>query len=249
MHSSYFQFGHLHVPIFGVFAALGLVAALYLSQRTARLGHLSPESVWNTCFTAIISAFVISRLLLVAFNLHSFLQYPFLVLSLPSLTTTGILLTAIFMLAYLRWRKLALLAVLDAVAPCAALLWSFLSLGRVVDGTRNGMPVHLWQSHETAVHPVELYTFIAASAICLYLLSALRSSIRTGQTTAVALISAGVTIFFIDFFRLPSELLASSWLDPSQIMGVAMLLAGALILTRNANEPPAEDRNKAPHAV
>ncbi len=117
LHSSYLQLGHLHIPVLGVFAALGLMGALALSQRTARYAGLAPEAVWNAGMTAIVSAFVISRLLLIAFNPHSFLQYPLLILALPSLTTTGIFITALFMLGFIRWCKLPLLPLLDATAP------------------------------------------------------------------------------------------------------------------------------------
>ena len=137
------------------------MAALALSQRTARYTGLDPEAVWNAGITAVASAFVISRLLLIAFNLQSFLQYPLLMMSLPSLTSTGVLLTSLFMLFYLHWRRLPLLTVLDTVAPIAALLWAFVSLGRVAEGTKDGMPTHLpWGVGDRvlgAVHPVEIY--------------------------------------------------------------------------------------------
>ena len=101
---------------------------------------------------AIVSAFVISRLLLIAFNFSSFLRQPLLILALPSLTTVGIVLTAFFMLGYLRWRSLPLLPFLDAIAPCAALLWIFLSLGLYFEGTRDGMPSH-WSSSAESGFP------------------------------------------------------------------------------------------------
>jgi len=173
VHSFYLQLGPLHIPIFGIFAALGLMSAFALSQRTARHAGLNPDAVWNALMTAVISAFVISRLLLIAFNLHNFLEYPLLMIGLPSLTSTGVLLTSLFMLLYLRWRRLPLPAFLDAVAPCAALLWAFVNLGRIAQGTREGMPAHLpWGVGDAQlgrVHPVEMYTVVAASALCIWL--------------------------------------------------------------------------------
>src|ERR1700693_1743158 len=101
------------------------MAGLGLSQRTARSVGIDGAKLWDAGITGMIAAFVISRALLVVFNLHSFLMYPTLLLAVPSLTTTGVLLTAAFLLLYLRRKRLALLAVLDASAPRAALVWAF----------------------------------------------------------------------------------------------------------------------------
>jgi phosphatidylglycerol:prolipoprotein diacylglycerol transferase len=120
LHPSFFQLGHLHIPIFGVVAAIGLMAALAFSQITARYADLDGAALWDAGLTGMIAVFVISRVLLVVFNLHSFLMYPVLLLAVPSLTSTGVLLTAAFLVVYLRRKRLPLLAVLDASAPCAA---------------------------------------------------------------------------------------------------------------------------------
>jgi phosphatidylglycerol:prolipoprotein diacylglycerol transferase len=227
------------------------MAALGLSQRTARYAGLKAEAVWDAGVAAVVAAFVISRLLLVVFNLRSFVADPWLVLALPSLTGSGVLLTAIFMLGYVRWRRLPLLRLLDAAAPCGALLWAFLSLGRVVDGTREGMRA----GGSGFVHPVELYACFAAALVCVVLLRVLllaRGRSGEGLTAGLGLGLAGVAIFFIDFFRLPSDLLSEAWpnapLDPSQIMGVAMLLTG-IALARRAAAPAPMRENEATDAV
>jgi phosphatidylglycerol:prolipoprotein diacylglycerol transferase len=230
------------------------MSALAFSQRSARYARLDPEAVWNALMTAVISAFVISRLLLIAFNLHSFVEYPLLLMSLPSLTSTGVLLTSLFMLLYLRWRRLPLPAFLDAVAPCAALLWAFLNLGRIAQGTRDGMPTHLpWgvgDSQLGRVHPVEMYTVVAAAALCLWLYRFLKQNgSQAGRTFASGLVFAGISIFFLDFFRLPSDLLANSWLDPAQIIAVVMVFAGGALLLRAPAPSHAARSNERANAV
>ena len=72
MHPYLLHSGHLLLPTFGVLAAIGLMAALTLSLRTAATVSLNPEAVWNAGLFAILSAFVLSRLLLIVTNL----QYP-----------------------------------------------------------------------------------------------------------------------------------------------------------------------------
>jgi phosphatidylglycerol:prolipoprotein diacylglycerol transferase len=236
---------------------MGIMAALGLSQRTARYAGLKAEAVWNAGFVTVVAAFVISRLLLVAFNLHSFLEYPWLVLALPSLTGLGVLITAVFMLGYARWRGLPLLRLIDAAAPCVALLWAFLSLGRVFDGTRDGMTTLVaWRVGDGPngfVHPVEVYACVAASVVCVVLLRTFHPRYCEGRTAGLGLALAGAAIFFLDFFRLPSDLLSEAWpnapLDPSQIIGVAMVLTGIALLRRVSAEAAMREKNEATDAV
>ncbi len=242
MHSTYLQLGPLHLPYFGLVAAIGLLAALTLAERCASWAALSPAAVWDAGMTAVIAAFVISRLLLIVFNLHSFLSYPLLILALPSLTSTGVLLTALFMFGYLRWRRLPLLSTLDVAAPAAALLWAFVGLGRMVEGTREGMPTTLpWGIGDRtaggarlgagfgAVHPVELYQLLVAAVLCAVLLASLRRRAYAGQTGGLAFFAGGLAVFFLDFFRIPSDILTHAWIDPAQILALPMVVVGAVM--------------------
>jgi phosphatidylglycerol:prolipoprotein diacylglycerol transferase len=271
LHPTFFQLGSLHIPIFGVVAAIGLMAALALCQRTARYASLDPTALWDAGLTGMIAAFVISRLLLIVFNFHSFLTYPVLLMAVPSLTSTGILLTAAFMVLYLRRKRLPLLAVLDASAPCAALIWAFVNLGRIAEGTKDGMPSTLpwaiaagmpspmpgsmpgsmYSAMHAGVHPVELYTVLVALALCALLFSLLRRRDYTGRTTALGLLTAGVAVFFLDFFRLPSDLFPDShtaWLDPAQVLALGMILVGSVLVFRGPSKHQEADRIGAGNA-
>ena len=102
----YFSLGRVHLPAYGVIAAFGLLLALLLSQHTAKLAGLSADQLWDAGVFAILAAFVTSRALLVAFNFRSFLSYPLLVLSLPSLTYTGMLLAGTAVAVYFRFKRI-----------------------------------------------------------------------------------------------------------------------------------------------
>jgi len=250
VHASFFQLGRLHIPVFGVVAALGLIAGLSLSQRTARYVGLEPAAVWDAGMVAVLAAFVVSRALLVVFNLHSFLMYPLMVLGVPSLTGTGVALTTVFLGFYLRWRRLPLLAVLDAMAPCAALLWAFLSLGRVLDGTMDGMPTSVaWGVGApgimgSKVHPVEFYTLLVAAGLCVVLLGVVMRRGVVGHTAGWGMLLGGVAAFFLDFFRVPSVLFEKSWMDPAQFVGVGMVVVGGLVLTRRFARVQVEEEDR-----
>jgi phosphatidylglycerol---prolipoprotein diacylglyceryl transferase len=244
MHPQLLHFGRLVLPTFGVLAAVGLMAGLSMSLRTAAKLGLSPDRVWNAGLFTLLAAFVLSRLLLIVANLQTFLAYPLIMLAVPSLTAGGVLLTAIAAAIYIWLHQLPLLRVLDAWAPCATLIWAFLALGHLAEGSDPGLITTVpWSiaspSGLTRLHPVALYAAIAAVVITLVLLKWLSACNRPGQIAALALMSAGAAQFLITFYRQPSfdelpERLA--FLDPIQWAGVGMIVAAGLLLLRQPTQ-------------
>lgn len=236
--------GHLILPTFGVLVALGLMAGLTLSLHTAAKVGLLPDRVWNAGLFMLVTAFILSRLLLAVENFGTFIHFPVLLLMVPSLTPLGIALTIIATLVYLRLRHLPLLKTLDAWAPCATLIWAFLALGHFAEGSDAGLPTTLpWglampPSDFPKLHPVALYAVIAAFIITTALLVVLRSRLRPGSVVATALAATGVAQFGLTFFRQPYEYAEpmGKLLDPIQWIAVAMIVACGLILMLRPQE-------------
>jgi phosphatidylglycerol:prolipoprotein diacylglycerol transferase len=237
LHPYILHFGNLFLPTFGVLAAIGLMTALLLSLRTAAILGLSPDKLWNAGLFAILSAFVLSRILLIVTNLHSFFIYPILLLTVPSLTAMGILVTVAVTLVYLRLRGLPVARTLDAWAPCATLAWAFLALGHFAEGSDPGLPTALpWGMAippDTAprLHPVALYATIVAALITIGLLRYLSPSRVPGETAANALGATGVAQFLLTFLRQPNPypVPLGTVLDPIQWISLGMILAGVVI--------------------
>jgi phosphatidylglycerol---prolipoprotein diacylglyceryl transferase len=229
--------GHLLIPTFGFLTAVGLMAALSLSLRTAVAVGLDPEKLWNAGLFTILSAFVLSRVLLIAANPHSFLAYPILLVMVPSLTAAGILLTVVVTALYLRIRSLPFLAALDAWAPCATLVWAFLALGHFFEGSDAGLPSTVpWglaiPPDHARLHPVALYAALAAAILTVVLLRHLgRRWQHPGDTLALALLASGTIQFLLTFFRQPYPYPGSLTilLDPIQWIALGMILFAALI--------------------
>jgi phosphatidylglycerol:prolipoprotein diacylglycerol transferase len=245
MHPYLLHSGHLLLPTFGVLAAIGLMVALTLSLGTAALVGLPPEKLWNAGLFTLLSAFALSRLILIASNLHDFLAYPIFLLMVPSLNATGILLTILATAIYLRLRQLPLLDTLDAWAPCATLIWTFLALGHFAEGSDAGLPTTLpWgmaiPPSTTRLHPVALYSAVAAAALTVILLRALPRRHNAGDTIALALATSGATQFLLTFFRQPFP--GSTLLDPIQWIALGMIAAAGFILVL-------QPRKLVPHAV
>lgn len=239
MHPYILHSGHLFLPTFGVLAALGLMAGLTLSLRTAVKVGLPSDALWNAGLFTLLAAFILSRLLLVATNFTNFLHYPILLLMVPSLTPMGIVLTIIATVIYLRLRHLLLLRTLDAWAPCATLIWAFLALGHFAEGSDAGLPTTLpWglaipPDDAPRLHPVALYAAIVAAMITIALLILLRRHRRSGGIAAAALAAAGIAQFLLTFFRQPylysGSALFDHVLDPIQWVAIAMIAAAGVI--------------------
>jgi phosphatidylglycerol:prolipoprotein diacylglycerol transferase len=229
----FISLGRLQLPVFGLFAAAGLMAAMMLGLRTARMAGIDRDAFWDTGMLAVFSAFLLSRALLVVENMRLFFAYPLLLLHLPSLTDGGLLLAALVTALYMRRRRLPLLCALDAAAPCAALLAAVLAFGRFADGTREGMPM-AWRWAVTSafgrVHPVELYSAIAWLAACAVLLWVLRRAKRAGETAAWGLLLGGLLLFVLDFFHLPAVFYGNAWLDRVQWRALMLIGGGCLML-------------------
>jgi phosphatidylglycerol---prolipoprotein diacylglyceryl transferase len=244
----FLSFGRFHIPIFGLFAAAGLICAMMLGQRTARLARLDPDALWDLGMFIVFTAFLLSRALLVLENFRVFLHYPVLVLELPSLTQGGIALTAAVSYLYVRHRHLPLLKVLDALAPCVALVWAFLDLGTFAGGTREGMPTSFPLSTLSAfgrVHPVEIESAIARAVLCGILLWMLLRLRRPGETAAWGLILGGLVLFFTAFLRLPATLYSNAPLDGIQLRALAAIVAGGVLLAWRVGASP-HDAGGAP---
>jgi phosphatidylglycerol:prolipoprotein diacylglycerol transferase len=220
-------FGRPHLPVYGLLAVAGLFGALWLSQRTAMQTGLGPEELWDAGIFAVLAAFFASRLLLVAESPRAFVSYPLLVLRLPSFTYAGMLLTALLTVLYLRRKRLPVQSVLDAWAPCAALLACGLQLGDFLARTDAGLPTASGRTF-----PVGALGAVLAAMLCAGLLWRLRKQPRAGEVAALAMMVGGFLSFLLDTLRQPAPgTAADAWLEPSQWIALGAMLAGAGLWT------------------
>jgi phosphatidylglycerol:prolipoprotein diacylglycerol transferase len=227
--------GHLYLPTFGALAALGLMLSLTLSLKTAETVGLSPDSVWNAGMFAVLAAFILSRMLLVATNLRSFMQYPLLLLAVPSLTAMGLLLTGIATGVWLWMHRLPLLTTLDAWAPCATMTWAFLALGHFAEGSDLGMPTDsrlgfALPGFTTRQIPVAVYAATVAVILTVLMVKHLRMRQHAGDTLAVTLGLAGLAQFLLCFWREPSfDATFGALLDPLEWVALGMIVCSVIV--------------------
>ena len=96
MHPVLFHIGSVVIPSYGAVTALGVLLALALAQRTARIAGVNPGKMWNLCILSLFAALAAARLLLVVANWSALRLHPAWVLGLamvhhPLLAAVGAL--------------------------------------------------------------------------------------------------------------------------------------------------------------
>ncbi len=238
--SGVLRVGPLRVSVYGLCAAVGLVAALWLSAETAKLVGLEGNKVWDAGWFGLTAAFVISRVLLVVRDLRAFETLPLVVLAMPSFTYLGMALTAVVVVGYLRWKRLPLVTLMDAWAPCAALLALALSLGHYFEGTDAGMPTMLrWgpvvpgSGGMMHLQPVQLLACGVSIVLFVVLLRMLEHGVRRGVVAGVALVAGGAAAFGLAMLMQPAGLMGDGWLgllEPGQWIGLGAIVVGGVML-------------------
>lgn len=241
------RLGPMRLTPYGVCAAAGVTLAMALSGRAARRVELRPDAAWDAGLFAVICCFIASRLLLVAMDFRAFLRYPVLVLSLPSLTFTGMGLAALLVWIYLRRKRLPVLRVLDAFAPCGAVLAAFLELGHLLDGSEPGMPLSATGAGQASrLIPVSLYGVLSALALAALLWVVLSRLWPTGRAAALGLLLGGALAFGLDMLSLPAELASDLLVEPGQIVALLAMTAGAVLWAASSKAERAGISRSAP---
>ena len=261
MHPVLFRFGRVIIPSSGALTALGVLLALLLAQRTARIVRIDPVKVWNLCILSLCAALAAERLLLVAVNWGALRLHPSWVLGLamihhPLLAGTGALAAAGCAAWYARFSRLPFAATADALASPLALGIAFEQAGALLSGSGYGIPAPptaawavtyssplaaIWSGTPLGVplHPVQLYAAMAFFALAVLLYVWLPLERRTGDVAGLWLFGAGAAIFLTEMWRDPEGrgLVLRGALDAPQIAAVAMVLAGALLLRERKSAP------------
>ncbi|MGA9072143.1 MAG: prolipoprotein diacylglyceryl transferase family protein [Terracidiphilus sp.] len=253
MHPVLLQFGSLIIPSYGAMAAVGVLVALFLAQRTARIAGLDPSKIWNLCVLALFAALVSSRLLLIALNWSALRLHHSWLLALamvhhPLLAAVGALAAALAALLYALRQQLPLRATADALAAPLALGLGFEQLGALLAGSGYGtdttLPWAVTYTHPLAaiwsgaplgvsVHPVQAYAALGYLILSICLLVWLPHRRQSGDLAGFFLLGAALILFLTEFWRDPEgrgRLLGGA-LDGPQAAAVLMVLAGGGMLT------------------
>jgi phosphatidylglycerol:prolipoprotein diacylglycerol transferase len=256
VHPVLFHLGSILIPAYGAVAALGVLLALWMAERMARIAGLDGRKVWNLCVVALFAALIGSRLLLVALNWSELRVHPMWLLGLamihhPLLAGFGGLAAVAVAVLYGRWQMLPLWSTADALAAPLALGLAFEQLGSLLAGSGYGIEAGpgiathwavtythplaaLWSGAplDVALHPVQAYAAAGFVTISIFLLYWLPYRRQAGDAAGLFLLGAGVVVFVTEFWRDAEGrgALLGGALDGPQMAAVALVVVGGLVL-------------------
>ncbi len=254
MHPVLFKIGALLIPSYGALAAIGVLLALFLAQRTARTVGVAPHHVWNVSVIALFVALAGSRLLLAVINWRDLRRHPLWTFGLstihsPVLAAVVALLGALAAFWYIRWQRMPWAATLDVLSAPLVVALACEQIGALLAGSDYGtdasVPWAVIYTHPLAarwsgtplgvpLHPVQAYAALAYLTLALALLILLPMRRQSGDAAGVALMGVGVVLFITEFWR-DSEgrgQLLHGALDGPQIAAIILLFLGALLLRK-----------------
>lgn len=259
MYPVLFHIGSILIPSYGASAAVGVLLALYLAQRTARIAGLNAGRVWNLCVVALFAALVGQRLLLVIINWNELRLHPAWLLTLamvhhPLLGLAGALMGAGAAALYARWRRLPLASTADALAAPLALGLAFEQLGALLAGSDYGTETAvrwavtytnplttLWSGTPLGVplHPVQAYAALGFLTLSILLLVGLPARRQQGDVAGLCLMGMGVVVYITEMWRDTAGrgAMLGGALDGPQAAAIVMVLAGGLVLMERNSRP------------
>ncbi|MDR3773875.1 MAG: prolipoprotein diacylglyceryl transferase [Terracidiphilus sp.] len=265
MHPVLFHIGSILIPSYGAVSALGVVLALFLAQRTARIAQGNAAQVWNLCVIALFAALAGQRLLLIALNWSDLSRHPGWMLAIamihhPLLAAAGALAGVTAAAVYARRKHLPLAATADALAAPLALGLAFEQMGALLAGSGYGVAASVrwaviytnplaarWSGTPlgTPLHPVQAYAALAFLTLSIFLLVWLPARRRAGDVAGLGLMGLGVAVYITELWR-DSEgrgTLLGGALDGPQAAAILVVLAGGFVLMERKRPGVELERN------
>jgi phosphatidylglycerol:prolipoprotein diacylglycerol transferase len=230
VHPVLFHIGSFLIPAYGASAAMGVLLALFLAERTSRIAGLDSQQVWKLCVVTLFAALVSSRLVLVVLNWSALRLHPSWMLTLamvhhPLLACFGALIALVVAVLYGRRQRLPLWTTADALAAPLALGLAFEQLGALLAGSGYGTETAVrWAVTYTdpltgrwsgaplgvALNPVQGYAALGFLTLSIFLLVWLPRRRRAGDAAGLLLLGGA--------------------LDGPQMAAVALVVVGGLVL-------------------
>jgi phosphatidylglycerol:prolipoprotein diacylglycerol transferase len=268
VHPVLFHIGAILIPAYGALAALGVLLALFLAQRTARITELNAGHVWNLCVVSLFTALLGQRVLLVAINWSDVRRHPAWMLTLamihhPLLAAAGVLTGGGAAVLYARWQRLPLATTADALAAPVALGLAFEQLGALLAGsgygTETGTGVRWavtytnplaarWSGTPLGIplHPVQAYAALTFLSLSILLLVWLPVRRQQGDVAGLGLLGTGMAVYLTELWRDPEGrgALLGGALDGPQVAAILLVLAGGLVMLERKGR---QTNNEAAH--
>lgn len=215
MYPVFFQIGSFTLHTYGLFVALGLLAAIMVSKKLAASRNISPQTVSDLFLVIMLSAIFGARLLFVGINFdyyqHNFIEI-FKIWNGGLVFFGGFLGAVIAVAIYIRYQKMDLWATADVLAPGIALGHAIGRIGCLAAGCCYGeqcdLPFAIQFNHPATLapvgidlHPTQIYMALSNLVLFLILFTMIKRNHFKGQIFLSYIMLYSVFRFIIEFFR------------------------------------------------
>jgi phosphatidylglycerol:prolipoprotein diacylglycerol transferase len=251
MHPILFSIGKLTVYSYGFFYAVALLTAVtYLSNQIKKSKEkiFSQDEFYSLCVYIIIFEVIGARLFFIWANPQDFVSNPLDVFKLWEgglVYYGGLIAASIFLLVYVRIKKIFILKLGDFFIPALALGHALGRIGCFLAGCCYGKETNVpWavvfkDKNSSAVlgvhlHPTQLYEAFGNFLIFIFLHFYSKKNPKSGHVVAAYFIAYAILRFIIEFFRNDPDRGSQYFgLSISQIVSICLLIIGVFIVCKN----------------
>jgi phosphatidylglycerol:prolipoprotein diacylglycerol transferase len=240
-----FTIGPLTIHTYGVFVAMGFIAALMVTVRLAGSYGLAAPQVMDMGFVSIVWGIIGSRLLFVLLNFSYYRSHPldaFKVWQGGLVFSGGLVVAALALLWHSRRHRLSFWSVGDLWAPGVALGQGLGRIGCLMAGCCYGKPTDLpWavifgDPHCLAplnipLHPTQIYAALGGFVIFVALLLLHRRKKYDGQVFLWFLILHSTARLLVERFRADDRgMILGTDMSLTQLVATLVLLGAVATL-------------------
>ncbi len=215
MHPILLSIGGITLYTYGLFVALGFLAAVWFSKKNARFYHINPDDISDIFLVVLVAAVAGARLLYVAINWPYYAKNPMEIYHIWSggLVFFGGFIAAVSAaLITARFKRLPVWKTADIIAPGIALGHCFGRIGCLFAGCCYGkacdLPFAVTFSHPESLapqgiplHPTQVYMAVSNLLLFLILIWLQQRRRFYGMVFLAYILLYSVFRFSVEFFR------------------------------------------------
>lgn len=230
-----FNLGPLTIYSYGFFLAFAFFISTTLLARQAKKRGVEPDFIFNLCFICLSAGVIGARLFFIILNFSFFKDNPaeIIMLNHGGLVWYGGLISAVACgSAYVKFKKAALLSILDLLVPYLALAQGIGRIGCFLNGCCYGK---LWQA-QNILYPTQLISSLVMLFVFLILRILQERDLKKGCLFSLYLILYSGKRFFIEFLRGDSPTVFLN-LTVFQLISIGIFLLSSLLLVYQSLKP------------
>lgn len=232
-----FELGPLHINMYGIMFALGVLTATLLAAREAEKKNIEKDVIWDLAFYMLIGIIIGARVFYVLFYWPK--EIPLTIMGALAIWNGGLAFFGGFLGAltagyiFVKKRKLNFWLLADIFT--IPLLVGHI-LGRLGDYFTGGHPGKItnlpWAVYmDNALrHPVVLYEIIGLTLIIIILLNARKIKSFDGFLFSAYVMLYSVQRMILDFFRIESTDPRFFGLTPTQNLAIILFISSAIFI-------------------